>query len=135
MKKIIEKTIYDLRSEGCNPYYIYGNSDGKGNESIILNAYRKVYDEIKGKYDYVFVPCGIGMTLAGLQVGKNINNGKEHLVGISIARSSKDEINILRDYLLAYSDSNHLIIKNLDVIVVDDYLCGGYGLFVNDPLN
>ena len=54
--------LKELRDKGLNPYYIYGDSTGKGNEHIPLLAYVKVYEDIKAQFDYIFLATGTGMT-------------------------------------------------------------------------
>lgn len=43
VKETVEKVLKDLREEGLSPYYIYGDSTGKGNEHTPMLAYTKVY--------------------------------------------------------------------------------------------
>ena len=128
VKSTVESVIEELKNKGLNPYYIYGDSNGKGNEHIPIKAYIKVYEEIKNQFDYIFLATGTGMTQGGLLAGKAKNNGREKIIGISVARSSDNEAVILRNNLIAYSDR----VENIDIpeiIVVDAYLCGGYGKY------
>lgn len=128
VKSTVESVIEELKNKGLNPYYIYGDSNGNGNEHIPIKAYIKVYEEIKNRFDYIFLATGTGMTQGGLLAGKAKNNGREKIIGISVARSSDNEAVILGNNLIAYSDR----VENIDIpeiIVVDDYLCGGYGKY------
>ena len=45
VKSTVESVIEELKNKGLNPYYIYGDSNGKGNEHIPIKAYIKVYEE------------------------------------------------------------------------------------------
>lgn len=65
VRKTVENVLNDLRKEGFNPYYIFGDSTGKGNEHVSMAAYVKVYEEIKNQYDYIFLATGTGMTQGG----------------------------------------------------------------------
>lgn len=128
VKDTVEAVMKELRDKGMKPYYIYGDSTGKGNEHIPLKAYKKIYEEIKGQFDYIFLATGTGMTQGGLLVAKAKNNGKEKIIGISVARSSDNETKVLKSTLKAYCER----VENIDlpeIIVVDDYLCGGYGKY------
>lgn len=128
VKDTVESVMKELRNKGMNPYYIYGDSTGKGNEHTPLKAYMKIYEEIKGQFDYIFLATGTGMTQGGLLVAKAQNNGKEKIIGISVARSSENETRVLKSTFNAYSER----VENIDIpeiIVVDDYLCGGYGKY------
>lgn len=128
VRETVEKVLKELRKEDLNPYYIYGDSTGKGNEHIPLLAYIKVYEEIKNQYDYIFLATGTGMTQGGLLVGKAINNGKETIIGISVARTSNQETIVLQESLNCFR-SKIKKIDDCEVNIVDDYLCEGYGTY------
>ena len=128
VKDTVENLLHSLREQGLNPYYIYGNSLGEGNEHIPLKAYEKIYKEIMGKYDYIFVAVGTGTTCAGLLAGKAIYGGKEKIIGISVARPSDRETQVIRKSLLCYSERVRRI-DIPDIIVDDSSLIGGYALY------
>ncbi len=114
---------------GMAPYYINGDMYGKGNEAVPVRAYAKVYAELKGQYDYIFLATGTGMTQAGLLAGRQIYAGNENIVGISIARKASDETAVLQRFLTAYYAAEN-ITPDPDrdkIIVTDQYLFGGYG--------
>lgn len=128
VKETVESILKDIRKEGLKPYYIYGDSTGKGNEHTPMLAYAKLYEEIKGQYDYIFLATGTGMTQGGLLAGKAINNGTEKIIGISVARSAVQEIEVLRKSLECFSDRIQKI-ENYEINVEDAYLCDGYGTY------
>lgn len=128
VKETVENVIMSLQKEGLNPYYIYGDSTGKGNEHTPMLAYAKVYEEIKDQYDYIFLATGTGMTQGGLLAGKAINKGTEKIVGISVARSASQEIDVLRRSLECFSNRVQKI-ENGEINVEDAYLCDGYGMY------
>ena len=124
VKETVENVLADLKANGFKPYYIYGDSNGSGNEHTPMKAYRKVYEEIKREYDYIFLASGTGMTQGGLLVGRSINNGKEKIVGISVARSSEREAIVLKSMIDAYSTRVEKVeVKAEDIIIDDSYLC------------
>lgn len=128
VKDTVESVMKELQDKGLKPYYIYGDSTGKGNEHTPLKAYVEVYQEIKGQYDYIFLATGTGMTHGGLLAGKAKNSGNENIIGISVARTSAHETEVLHKTLLAYSER----VEKIDIpeiTVIDDYLCGGYGKY------
>lgn len=128
VKDTVESVIEELKNEGKKPYYIYGNSSGNGNEHTPLKAYIKVYEEIKDQFDYIFLATGTGMTQGGLLAGKAKNNGAEKIIGISVARTADHECRVLRNTLKSYCERVESI--NIpEIIIVDDYLCGGYGKY------
>lgn len=128
VKETVESVLNDIRKEGLKPYYIYGDSTGKGNEHTPMLAYVKLYEEIKGQYDYIFLATGTGMTQGGLLAGKAINNGTEKIIGISVARSAAQEIEVLLKSLECFSDRIQKI-ENYEINVEDAYLCDGYGTY------
>ena len=128
VKETVESVLEGLQKEGLNPYYIYGNSTGRGNEHTPLRAYIKVYEEIKNQYDYIFLATGTGMTQGGLLAGKAINNGKEKIIGISVARSTIQETGVLRRSLEGFN-SRIQKIGDCEINVEDAYLCDGYGTY------
>ena len=128
VKETVESVLNDIRKEGLKPYYIYGDSTGKGNEHTPMLAYAKLYEEIKGQYDYIFLATGTGMTQGGLLAGKAINNGTEKIIGISVARSAAQEIEVLLKSLECFSDRIQKI-ENYEINVEDAYLCDGYGTY------
>ncbi len=128
VKETVEKVLKTLQEEGLSPYYIYGDSTGKGNEHTPMLAYTKVYKEIKNQYDYIFLATGTGMTQGGLLAGKAMNNGTEKIVGISVARSAVQEAEVLRKSLECFSERIQKIGK-CEINVEHAYLCDGYGTY------
>ena len=135
--KTIEAVMNELIQNGKNPYYINGDKYGIGNERTPVCAYAKVYEEIKEqekelgvKFDYIFLATGTGMTQSGLIAGQLTNKGEEKVVGISVARSKDACKNKIKGYVEAYLERK---IDENNIEVVDDYLCGGYGLY-NDEI-
>lgn len=140
-KTEVAETVKDVCREisrsGHAPYYIYGSPYGKGNEAVPLRAYEKVYSEISDQasqilgsgrhFDYIFLPTGTGMTQAGLLAGRQERHGREKIIGISIARDSQKESEIISDSLTCYFGRD--IVSPDDIIVTDSYLKGGYARF------
>lgn len=139
VRNTVEEVLTKLKTHGKKPYYIYGNSMGAGNEHIPLKAYRKVYESIKDKYDYIFLATGTGMTQGGLLAGKIVNCGNEKIIGISVSRQAPHEKKVLSNMIMAYNNHVENIPLNEDDIIVDDsYLCNGYGTFskeIEDVIN
>ena len=114
----ISNLMKELKEKISKPYYINGNEFGTGNETVPVNAYYKVYEEICNqeqklniKYDYIFVALGTGMTYSGLMSGKIANNDSSHnIIGISIARNTDQ----CREKIESYA-SKFLDIKGIDI--------------------
>ncbi|HCS76089.1 MAG TPA: 1-aminocyclopropane-1-carboxylate deaminase [Clostridiales bacterium] len=145
----IEAVMNDCKDKRLNPYYIYGNKYGKGNEKTAVQAYVKAYEEIlhyEGEYnvhfDYIFHASGTGATQAGLICGKLKNNDSKDIVGISIARSQErgkayilnNIVTSLNDSCFAGIDSSSESIDS-EIIFTDKYICGGYGKYSAEIIN
>lgn len=136
VSKTVSETISRHKDAGYSPYYIYGNEFGTGNKSTPVNAYYKCYNEILSQakaydldFDYIFLATVTGMTQAGLLSGKLVSNGKEKIVGISVARKTEQETNVIYDYVKSFFKKKQLntnILKD-DICVVDEYIGKGYG--------
>ncbi len=133
----VESVLKQCRAEGYNPYYIYGDKTGNGNEATPVRAYAKVYSQIKQQtkeagvyYDMIFLATGTGMTQAGLLAGAAASMEKQTIIGISVARSAEQETQVLEKFISAYLAEKGIsdMVKN-PVIVTDDYLCGRYGKY------
>lgn len=121
----VSSVIESCKEEGLRPYYIYGDIYGKGNEGVPVSAYEKAYQEIATlDFDYIFLPTGTGMTQAGLIAGQEKYGGNSKIVGISVARDSEREIEIIKGLLNAYG-----VNSSMEILVDDTYRCGGYGKY------
>lgn len=135
----VEAVLDECKLEGHNPYYINGDKYGKGNEKTQLKAYFQVYQEIQNQskdlglsFDYMFLPTGTGMTQGGLVAGKASAKGNEKIVGISISRNSQKERDIIKGMIAKFGVSLN---EETEIIVDDNYLCGGYGQYNDDIVN
>ena len=131
----VSGVMHDLTKKGYRPYYINGDQYGRGNEAVPVGAYVKVYGEIKKqeeelkiKFDYIFLAVGTGMTMAGLLVSQIMKNSCEHIVGISVARETDVAVPVVQKYCDAYCQEHGLdAVPPQKILVLDDYRCGGYG--------
>ena len=134
---MVKHVMEECKASGCFPYYIYGNEYGKGNETIPVRAYQKVYreiiaqsDELGMNFDYIFLATGTGMTQSGLLAGQMSLRGGGNIIGISVAREkNKAEQNIYEYLSRCRKINNRDYAGNIKIEVTDDYLCGGYGKY------
>lgn len=129
-------TLFDeLRREGRNPYYVYGNLYGQGGEAVAAEAYRKVWREIREQeaemslaFDYVFLTTGTGTTQGGLLLGQEICGGNARIVGISAAREKVRGTEAIRRVIeeakKARGEAGGF---SGEICLEDAYLQGGYG--------
>ncbi|MBO4872916.1 MAG: pyridoxal-phosphate dependent enzyme [Lachnospiraceae bacterium] len=135
VKETVEAVLAECRAEGLVPYYIYGDSDGRGNEAVPSEAYVKTAAEIaaqeKGlglKFDRIYLALGTGMTQAGLMLGAALLERSWEIIGISIARPADRCRTVLRERMEAYLREKGLPVQCLpEPLVRDAYLLGGYG--------
>ncbi|MCM1048298.1 MAG: pyridoxal-phosphate dependent enzyme [Clostridiales bacterium] len=133
------QNVMDMcRKNGREPYYIYGDRYGQGNEAVPLRAYVKVFKEIQSwafeeniEFDYIFCAVGTGMTQGGIIAGQIIYGGREKIVGISISRKKAYQEQVLYSMLEAYFDKSRQIDKS-KIEVEDNYICGGYGCYSSE---
>lgn len=133
----VNSVINHCKDLGLNPYYIYGDIYGKGNEKVPVEAYYKVYKNelhdfvVNESIDIIFLPVGTGMTIAGIAIASILSGYNGSVVGISIGR---EKIRAMESFSL-YCNS---YIEGLDlsnITIVDDYLMGGYGKYSDELKN
>ncbi|WP_395015900.1 1-aminocyclopropane-1-carboxylate deaminase/D-cysteine desulfhydrase [Robinsoniella peoriensis] len=136
----VEKVMQECEKDGMIPYYIYGDKYGNGNEAVPVRAYFKVYSEIMEQekqlgiqFDYIFLATGTGMTQSGLLAGKEIaGRDNQKIVGISVARKTDEEIDVIQKYLdIFFEEKQILVKKNPEICILDEYLFGGYGKYTD----
>lgn len=120
----------DLYSKkNLNPYYIQGGGHTIDGGLAYIDAVRELEQySISNNWfpEYIFLASGTGSTQAGILAGVSKYKIPSKVIGISVAREKyRAEENINNFYTelcLAFN------IKRLDndIIVLDDYLCGGY---------
>lgn len=139
----VEFVFNNCEQQGYLPYYIYGNKYGKGNEAVPVRAYVKTYHEIckqeqilNLKFDYIFLATGTGMTQSGLIAGAELHGDIRKIIGISVSRNSVQESQVIDNFLHSYF-SECLCPRQLlnEIVVCDDYICGGYGKYNELILN
>ena len=127
VRETVEQTLADLREKRYHPYYIYGDSTGKGNESAVRKAYAAAYEEIRQwekqnriYFRQIFHASGTGMTQGGLVAGQKAASGQEQIIGISVARNAaRGAVDVARFAGVPVDQ----------VCFLDEYLCGGYGMY------
>ena len=127
VRETVEQTLADLREKGYDPYYIYGDSTGKGNEAAVRKAYAAAYEEIwqwekqnRIYFRQIFHASGTGMTQGGLVAGQKAASGQEQIIGISVARNAARGAAEVARFAGVPVDQ---------VCFLDEYLCGGYGKY------
>ncbi len=109
VKETVEAEFLRLKELNYKPYYIYGDSGGRGHETILMEAYVKAYEEIRSfeaaigsSFSTIFHASGTGITQSGLIAGKLLRKGDEAIIGISIARDKERQKKIVASNLRTY---------------------------------
>lgn len=134
----VNRAISDFEKDGFNPYYIYGNTKGEGNELTPVNSYKAVYNEIieyekesNIQFDYIFLATGTAATYSGLLCRATELKQSRQIIGISVARSAEVCQSVINNNLNLNFQKN----TNANITVSDEYLLGGYGKTSEDELN
>lgn len=120
----------DLYSKkNLNPYYIQGGGHTIDGGLAYIDAVRELEQySISNNWfpEYIFLASGTGSTQAGILAGVSKYKIPPKVIGISVAREKyRAEENISNFYTELCSAFNIKRLDN-DIIVLDDYLCGGY---------
>ena len=121
----VDAVMDKLKADGKTPYYIWGGGHG----ILGTHAYVECYNELKeGAFDYIFLSSGTGTTQAGLVSGKLLANGREQIVGLSIARKNPYGRQIIWEAVKSYmAFAGHQEPVPLEEIeFCDNYIFGGY---------
>ncbi len=131
VKKIMDKTMNNLKQKGYKPYFIQGGGHGSLGTRAYVDAYREIKNyEIENniRFDYIFHASGTGTTQAGLVCGKILNNDNKKIIGISIARKNPHGKNVVFGSINNYMKSKKKIDIN-EINFIDDYVLEGYSKF------
>lgn len=126
----VQRAINDFIKDGFDPYYIYGNTRGEGNELTPANSYKAVFDEIREyeteknlTFDYIFLATGTAATYSGLLIRAKELESNKKIIGISVARDKDKCTSVIKNNLASYFG----ISDNAEINITDEYLFGGYG--------
>ena len=140
----VDTAFSRLRERGYDPYYIYGNRLGGGNEGTAARAYADAYGEILRDeeelglhFDYIFHASGTGSTQSGLVAGHLASGDDRKIVGISVSRDKERGTRIIRDGVASwFRDRGEEPPSGFEqeILLEDAYLSGGYGQYDEEIL-
>ena len=136
VRETVERVMAAAKDAGENPYYIYGDSTGHGNEEVLMRAYGKQYWPIREyereqgiRFHDIFLPVGTAATISGLMAsvseGCEVDEPQIRLHGISIARKKEAVEEAIRRFLGSCGYDTPTCLGLTDI--TDAYLEGGYG--------
>ncbi|MCK8816296.1 D-cysteine desulfhydrase family protein [Natroniella sulfidigena] len=132
VSETIDQELDELKKDGINPYFIYGGGHGNLGTHAYVEAYKEIKaqrEELGVNFDYIFFASGTGTTQAGLITGKEIYNGDEEIIGISIARNEERGSEVIEQNIKNYCQENEVKINNIKLKInfTDEYVGQGYG--------
>lgn len=118
--------------DGYTPYYIYGGGHTMEGGLAYINAVRdlkKISAQSNWYPDFIFHASGTGSTQAGILAGLDKYGFDAEVVGISVGRSRSAAEQVVSKFYDELCRFYNISNTTRRVTVLDDYLCGGYGLF------
>lgn len=134
---VMSNVAEELRSKGRTPYVIPGGGANPVGTLGYVNAAREILAQVSHdglRIDHVVHATGTGPTQAGLIIGFHVLNSKVKVLGVSNgpdAYTGKQRVRRLIDDTLKLLGVE-LTIPDEEIIVYDDYTCGGYGIITRD---
>lgn len=133
VSETIEKRKKAYIEEGRKPYFITGGGHGNPGTRAYVKAYQEIisYERENGiSFDYIFHASGTGTTQAGLVCGKLLYDGRERIIGISIAREAERGRKVVKDSIKEYlGEQFDGLYTEEELIFTDAYRLEGYGKY------
>lgn len=121
---------------GFRPYYLWGGGHTMEGGLAYIEAITEFKDYCKKEEwypKYIFLASGTGSTQAGILAGLDKYKLDDiETIGISVARERMNAESIVNKFYLELCNQYNIKCTNREVIVLDDYICGGYGKYNED---
>lgn len=128
---LMNLAIENYKEDGWNPYYLWGGGHTVEGGLAYIDAISELllYSEKESWIpDYIFLASGTGSTQAGIMAGLDkFCFSKTKVIGISVGRNSETAEKMVREFYLLLGDTFNIKNRSQEAVVLDDYLCGGYG--------
>lgn len=132
----MDQAMADYQNKGKKPYYIQGGGHTPEGGLAYIKAVKELQtymEETKWKPDYIFLASGTGSTQAGILAGLDRHDIDSTVVGISVGRTRDRAEQVVSETYKDLCTHYDIPFKEKKSIVLDDYLCGGYGQY-NPPI-
>ncbi len=127
----MDQAMLQYENAGLNPYYIYGGGHTKEGGKAYIDVVYELKEYCKKNNwhpDFIFHASGTGSTQSGIMAGLDkYNFVNTKVIGISVGRKSEQAIQIVSDFYKELCFHYQINCLGREVIVLDDYLMGGYG--------
>ncbi|HAS8600273.1 TPA: pyridoxal-phosphate dependent enzyme [Vibrio vulnificus] len=122
------------RIDECQKYYeSLGNIvcviPGGGHSIEGATAYVDAVNELENIPDYIFLASGTGATHAGILAGVKSRGWSTKVVGISVARMLPRGAKAVYELYEPLCQSYGLVPSENDILFLDSYTFGGYGIY------
>lgn len=120
----------NYKENNFNPYYIWGGGHTLAGGKAYIDAIEELDNYCKSNNwypDYIFHASGTGSTQSGILAGLDkfkFNNTK--VIGVSVARNADQATKIVKEFYIQLCDFYQINFSDNQVIVLDEFLCGGY---------
>ena len=131
----MDKAMHAYRVSGYVPYYIYGGGHTLEGGLAYIDAISDLKTQLINHNwfpDFIFHASGTGSTQAGILAGLDKHGLDAEVVGISVGRPRGAAEQVVSTFYAELCDFYKISNSTRKVTVLDDYLCGGYGLFNNE---
>lgn len=128
----MDKAMLVYRESGYVPYYIYGGGHTLEGGLAYIDAISDLKKQLISHNwfpDFIFHASGTGSTQAGVLAGLDKHGLDAEVVGISVGRPRKAAEQVVSTFYDKLCDFYKISNGTRKVTVLDNYLCGGYGLF------
>lgn len=129
---LMDSAMARYQRDSFVPYYIWGG----GHTLDGGLAYIKAVEELKTYCEnrkwwpnHIFLASGTGSTQAGILAGLDKYGMEAKVVGISVGRKTDPATKVVSDFYKELGQYYQISLRQDPVIVLDDYLCGGYGQY------
>ena len=151
VKETVEAVFAKSRARGEKPYYIFGDSTGRGNEAALMRASYLEYAEIEAfekqegiSFDHIVLTVGTCMTVSGFACALAGAQARTRLVGISAARGREACLKKIAECAACFAGQGGKDCEETSggaqmacgrpmhfelPVILDEYLCGGYGKY------
>jgi D-cysteine desulfhydrase len=132
----MDAAMNELEQQGLMPYYIQGGGHTLEGGLAYIEAIKELQAEcIKLNWipDYIFLASGTGSTQGGILAGLDNSEMESNVVGISVGRARIRAEQVVKAFYADLCENYRISCSNREVLVLDEYLCGGYGQY-NDEI-
>jgi D-cysteine desulfhydrase len=128
---LMDQAMDDFKESGYKPYYIWGGGHTMQGGLAYIEAIKSISEYSASNNwipDNIFLASGTGSTQAGIMAGLDkYGLDKTNVIGISVGREALQAESVVQDFYNQLCSNYHIQSTSRKAVVLDEYLCGGYG--------